>query len=200
MDSYYGLFALISERFKARGRIAVLGAIWVLLLTCVGGAQERPYFVTYSHEMEEPGNLEIKTATATGKPAAGNRFWGSTLELEYGATGWWTTELYLDGTGIPNDSTVFTGYRWENRFYPLSRQHWINPVLYVEFENLNGADKSLREVVGHDGLPDFTDPNSESRKEKKREMEVKLILGSNFRGWNVSENIVAEKNLSNEPW
>jgi hypothetical protein len=22
-------------------------------------AQERPYFITYSHDMEEPGNLEI---------------------------------------------------------------------------------------------------------------------------------------------
>jgi hypothetical protein len=31
-------------------------------------------------------------------------------------------------------------------------------------------------------------------------IELKLILGSNFRGWNVSENIIAEKNLSNGPW
>ena len=36
--------------------------------------------------------------------------------------------------------------------------------------------------------------------EKERELELKLILGSNYRGWNISENIIAEKNLSNEPW
>src|SRR5258708_808298 len=62
---------------------------------CAG--QERPYFVTYTHEMEEPGNLEIAMLNVTGKPSAGNRFWGSSVELEYGVTGWWTTELYLDG-------------------------------------------------------------------------------------------------------
>jgi hypothetical protein len=29
-------------------------------------AQERPYFVTYSHEMEEPGNLDIEFFNAVG--------------------------------------------------------------------------------------------------------------------------------------
>src|SRR5260370_8412377 len=31
-------------------------------------------------------------------------------------------------------------------------------------------------------------------------MELKLILSSNTKGGNFSENIIAEKNLSNEPW
>ena len=29
---------------------------------------------------------------------------------------------------------------------------------------------------------------------------MKLILSSNFKGWNVSENAIAEKNLDNSPW
>src|SRR5260221_10266370 len=58
-------------------------------------AGEWPYFITYSHQMEEPGNLEIATRGVTGKPAGGNRFLGSATELEYGVTGWWTTEVYL---------------------------------------------------------------------------------------------------------
>lgn len=173
------------------------------VLFAVGGrcsAQERPYFVTYSHEMEEPGNLEIESYGVVGRPPGGNRFLGDATEFEYGVKAWWTTEFYLDGSAVANDSTVFTGFRWENRFRPLAREHWINPVLYAEFENINGADRSLREVVGHDGVPDFTDPNDISRLEKKREMELKLILGSNFKGWNVSENFIAEKNLNNNPW
>jgi hypothetical protein len=40
---------------------------------------------------------------------------------------------------------VFTGFRWENRFRPLMRSYFINPVPYVEFEDLNGADRSFRE-------------------------------------------------------
>jgi hypothetical protein len=162
-------------------------------------AQERPYFVTYSHEMEEPGNLDVELFNAVGKPPGANRFLGSNIEFEYGVKTWWTSEFYLDGQMTQHDSTIFTGYRWENRFRPILREHWINPVIYVEFENIS-ADKALREVVGHDGVPDFVDPNSVARLDKAREIETKLILGSNYKGWNVSENIIAEKNLSNNPW
>ena len=174
---------------------------WILLFAGAWplAAQERPYFVTYSHEMEEPGNLEIEMFNAAGTPKGANSFLGSTLELGYGVKTWWTSEFYLDGQSTANDSTIFTGFRWENRFRPLMGEHWINPVLYVEFEN-TAADKELREVVGHDGNADFADPNAVAREEHEREMELKLILGSNFRGFNLSENIIAEKNLANEPW
>ncbi len=172
---------------------------------CVGSpvilnAGERPYFVTYDHQMEEPGNLEVSINPVLGVPKTANAFLGSWTEFEYGAKGWWTTEFYLDGQTTRHDSTVFTGFRWENRFRPLVREHWINPVLYVEFENINGADKTLKEVVGHDSERDFTDPNREARAEKKREIETKLILSSNYKGWNISENFIAEKNLTNAPW
>lgn len=162
-------------------------------------AQERPYFVTYSHEMEEPGNLDIENFNAVGSPPGGNSFLGSDVEFEYGMTAWWTTEFYLDGQATVNDSTIFTGFRWENRFRPLMGEHWINPVLYAEFEDTS-ADKTIREVVGHDGRPDFLAPNWLARQDKEREMELKLILGSNVHGWNLSENIIAEKNLAAEPW
>src|SRR6516162_4604218 len=134
-----------------------------LLLVVVGVtsfSQERPYFVTYSHDMEEPGNLEIAAKSAIGTPPAGSRFMGTAMEFEYGAKAWWTTELYLDGVAAAGDGAIFTGFRWENRFRPLAREHWINPVLYVEFENINGANKSLLEVVGHDGVTDFADRNA----------------------------------------
>lgn len=170
------------------------------VLSAMCRAQELPYFVTYSQHMEEPGNLEVATKNALGKPPDGKRFMGSSLEFEYGAKAWWTTELYVDGATAAQDSTIFTGFRWENRFRPLAREHWINPVLYVEFENINGADKSLLEVVGHDGAADLTDPHALARQEKLREIELKLILGSNFKGWNVSENLIFEKNLDNSPW
>jgi hypothetical protein len=132
-------------------------------------AAEGPFFVTYTHQMEEPGNLEIATRNVMVKPADGNRFFGATTELEYGIKAWWTTELYLDGQATRHDGALFTGYRWENRVRPLLREHWINPVLYVEFENINGADRSLLEVVNHDGQDDLAGLNGEARQEKKRE-------------------------------
>ena len=53
-------------------------------------SQEKPYFVTYSHDLEEPGNLEIETKTALAQPESGNRFGATALELEYGLRAWWT--------------------------------------------------------------------------------------------------------------
>ena len=175
--------------------------LWFCSLVAISALwADGPYFLTYSHNMEEPGNLEISFDQVLGNPQHGNAFLGSNMELEYGLKGWWTTELYLDGQSTSNQSTLFTGYRWENRFRPLMREHWINPVLYVEFESINGADKTLREIVGHDGIEDLLEPNAEARREHLHELETKLILSSNFKGWNFSENIIAEKNLSNEPW
>lgn len=174
-----------------------LTALLFFLLATLAGAQET-YFVTYSHQMEEPGNLEIESKTLAGSPKGSDPFVANSVELEYGVKGWWTTELYLDGQSTWGQSTVFTGWRWENRFRLLMREHWINPVFYAEFEDINGADKTLLEVVGHDTREDFLGRNS--RAERAREAELKLILSSNFKGWNVSENLIFEKNLSNEPW
>ena len=150
--------------------------------------------------MEEPGNLEIGSKSLTTRAGSTGRVFASALELEYGLAGWWTTEVYLDGQSTRGDSTVFTGYRWENRFRLLPREHWINPVFYVEFEDVNGADKTLLEIVNHDGEADLEESNAEARREKKREIEAKLILSSNVRGWNFSENFIAEKNVRHQPF
>jgi hypothetical protein len=177
-----------------------LSCIFVVFLLPASWAAEGPFFITYTHQMEEPGNLEFATKSVTGKPGSGNRFVGASTELEYGVKGWWTSEFYLDGQATSGETTLFTGYRIENRFRVLPREHWINPVLYVEFENINGADKSLLEVVGHDGKDDIAAPSGDARHEKKRELEAKLILSSHFKGWTIAENFIAEKNVRHAPF
>lgn len=179
--------------------VVFLAGLWGYLQP-IAGAQELPYFVAYSHHLEEPGNLEIGWKHASGQPGGGDRFYGEDLEFEYGTREWWTTELYLDGQSTENQSTIFTGFRFENRFRMLMKEHVVNPVLYAEFEDVNAADKSLLEVVGHDGLPDFLERNSVARQDQQRELELKLILSSDVKGWNVSENFISEKNLTDAPW
>jgi hypothetical protein len=93
--------------------------------------QEPPYFVTYSSVLEEPGNLEIENQNIAAAPKNANAFFAPTVEFEYGVTAWWMAEAYLQGQTTKNDSTVFTGFRFENRFRPLPRQYWINPVTTV---------------------------------------------------------------------
>ena len=179
--------------------------IWTFSMTALlspplCSAGERPYFVTYDQTMEEPGNLEIEGKGLTASPQGGNAFLSGVTEFEYGAKGWWTTEFYLDGQTTANETALFTGFRWENRFRLLMHEHKVNPVLYVEYENLSGADKSLLEVVGFDSQYDALVPNYEANKEREHEIETRLILSSNLNGWNLSENFIAEKNLSNQPW
>ena len=185
--------------FRPFLKLFMLSAIFVFL-PGAAPAQENPYFVAYDHFLEEPGNLEIEYFSTFGTQRGGNDFHAYWMEFEYGATAWWTTEFYLDGQSTFGDSTVFTGFRWENRFRVLKREHFINPVLYVEYEHKSGADKILKEGEGHDVESDFLIPNAEARKEHINEIELKLILSSNFKGWNFTENTLAAKDLSNSPW
>ena len=97
-----------------------------LLIVPVCHAGDRPYFVTYDQTMEEPGNLEIEAKGLTASPQDGNAFLSGVTEFEYGARGWWTTEFYLDGQTTANESTLFTGFRWENRFRLLMHEHKID--------------------------------------------------------------------------
>jgi hypothetical protein len=177
-------------------------SILFLLLgaAAAASAQETPYFITYTHHMEEPGSLEVALNPVVGVPKGGARnFTASSLEVEYGVNGWWTSELYLDAQKTGRDSALFTGWRFENRFRLLMKEHAVNPVLYVEYEDITGADRIFKEVVGFDTFEDLLESPDEARHEKKREVEAKLILSSNRKGWNLAGNLIAEKNLSGAP-
>jgi len=158
-------------------------------------AQESPYFVTYDHHLEEPGNLELEIYTTSGIPRSGQAAYVAPyMEIEYGVTGRWTSELYLEGQGTVGDSAVFTGWRLENRFRPLKREHWINPVLYLEYERTSEATRIQKEIVG--GGPDVSSPNSDLQATKNHELEMKLILSGTTHDWNIAGNFITEKNLS----
>lgn len=160
-------------------------------------AQESTYFVTYDHHMEELHNLEIST-TATAGLAKNNlpNTWGQLFELEYGVTDRWTTSLYLDASAQRHDATVFNGFRFENRFRALKSEHKINPVLYFEYENINEADRNFKEIVGH--AESTSESLSSLRGDTAREIEGKLILSSDVKSWNISENFILEKNLTED--
>jgi hypothetical protein len=181
--------------------IKALFLLWFSAIGAVAHAQEPPYFVTYSDVMEEPGDLEISYKGLNAAPKNASLFNSATVEFEYGLKAYWTTEVYLSGQTTQHDSTLFTGYRWENRFRPLMTTHAVNPVLYVEYENINQADRSFLEVMDHDSIADVRAPNAEARGEIERALELKLILSSNTHGWNISENFITEKALNESgPW
>jgi hypothetical protein len=185
-------------------RVCLLSLL-ALALTCICQqqlhAQESPYIVTYDHYLEEAGSLDVEYFSTAGTQRGSNGFDAFWAEFEYGATAWWTTELYLDGQTTFHDSTLFTGFHWENRFRPLQGEHFVNPVIYIEYEQTSGADKILKEVEGHDVESDYADRNALLRKEHDHELEFKVLLSKTFKGWNVALNPLATKNLSpSDPW
>src|SRR5437762_1790182 len=93
-------------RGGGRFRLLILGTLFL----APPSRAENPFFVTYTHQMEEPRNLEINTKNITGNPEGGNRFTATALEFEYGVNAWWTSEFYLDGQSTRTESTVFTGF------------------------------------------------------------------------------------------
>ena len=172
---------------------SMVALLW--LMPQLVAAQERPYFVTYDHYLEEPGNLEVAVASTSGFPRGKSpSYTAPWTELEYGLTGWWTTELYLEEVTAHRDGSAFAGWRWEHRLRPLRGEHRVNPVFYVEYEQINEATRMQNEIVGSGRLP--SGPVAQLHNEHARELEGKIILSSAAHGWNVSENVIIEKNLS----
>ena len=67
-------------------------------------------------------------------------------------------------------------------------------VLYLEYEDLNEASRIQKEVGG--GGPDLISSNAVLTSMRDRELEGKLILSSDYRDWNISENFIVARNLS----
>jgi hypothetical protein len=173
--------------------------VFPLLVVCslaviFAQAQDVPYFVTYNHDLTEPGNLEISVASTIGPHQAGQHSYiAPYLELEYGATRWWTPSFYLEGQSTAGQATFLTGWRVENRFRVLPEEHRINPLFYLEYENINEASRIQKEIVG---LANSSgESTSDLRGSRARELEAKLIFSSDAHRWNISENFTVEKNV-----
>jgi len=91
-------------------------------------AQEKPYFVTYDHHLEDPGDLELGFASTIGGPRSERRSYLALYsEFEDGLTEWWTSELYWKGNPPPEMAPSSPGWRLENRFRPLAGKHFVEP-------------------------------------------------------------------------
>src|SRR5207249_4427179 len=65
---------------------------------------------------------------------------------------------------------------------------------YLEYENINEASRIRKEIVG--AAPELNESNAELRATRAHELETRLILSSTAHDWNISENFIVEKNLS----
>ena len=182
------------------GRFLLLAALFMVAAARKANAQEDTYFVTEHHHLHEAGNLGISNYSVLGAPKKGNEFLGSQMELEYRITAFWATEVQVDGQTTRNDSTIFTGYSWTNKFKLFPSNRWLNSAFVVSWEDGNAADKCIAEIEGHGSEEDFALSNSVTRKIHEHEVEMKLIVSRDHKGWNFAGNVMAAKDLAGEPW
>jgi Putative MetA-pathway of phenol degradation len=177
-----------------RLQAAVLGSV-LLSAAATAGAQERPFFVTYGSHLEEVRELEVSVLSTIGEPKDGApRYVAPWIELEYGITRRWTAELYFEGVNVHDDASAYTGWRIENRFRPFAGDHFVNPILYIEYESINEASRIQKEIVGEGPIPD--EPLGALKREHAHELEGRLILSKNGANWELAGNLILEKNLS----
>jgi len=172
-------------------------------------------FAFHSSSQRQPRRrtspISSPTLTTWRSPAT----WKSKPRQPSPATRRWPLRRHGDGAGIWHPRLVDnrtlsrrTGYRrrfdplyrlaLENRLRPLMRDHAVNPV-FTWSTKTPPRRKTILEIVGHDAQTDLAAPNGLSRREHQHEAELKLILSSNLRNWNLSENFISEKDLSHRP-
>ena len=99
-------------------------------------------FVLYNHHTEEKGETEVNAFSDFSRGAAGDpRYWAQLIEIERAVTDRWTAAVYFDWQKTDGEPYHFGGWRIENRYRLFEYGAFLNPVLYVEYENLKPARK-----------------------------------------------------------
>jgi len=154
-------------------------------------------FVLYNQHTARQGEKEIKLYSDFSNAGEGQNYSAQLVELEYGVTERWTTALYFEGVEIDGDSYDFGGWRFENRVRLFEQNVFLNPVIYVEYEQLEPEHRYKRAVTGRtDGVEE-----DEEDEGTEHEVETKVILGQDISDrLDVAFNWINEVNVDTGKW
>lgn len=174
---------------------AVAAAVAEQFLVTPSEAGNEANFVLYDHHTDEQGETEINAftdfSTSVGEDP---RYSAQLLEIERALTDRWEVALYLEGDQITGETYQFGGWRLESRYRLFEYGTFLNPVLYVEYENLSPDHKYLLDITGRTDTP-------EGPEQWEHEIETKLILGHDISDkLDVAFNWVNETNLDTGRW
>ena len=184
-----------------RAELVSRHVIWlaVIAVACAPSGQARAgneaNFVLYDHHTDAKGETEINVFSDFSNAVGGDPHYAAQLlEIERALTDRWETALYLEGDKIDGEGYDFAGWRLESRYRLFEYGTFLNPVLYVEYENLKTDHKYLLEVTGRTDTP-------EGDATTKHEIESKLILGQDLTNkLDVAFNWINETNVDTGRW
>ncbi|MDO8586381.1 MAG: heavy metal-binding domain-containing protein [Armatimonadota bacterium] len=180
-----------------RRLVSLICCAWFVISCGPALAGNDIYFVTYNHHIEK-GETEVMIMTDLTEPAEPGdevgSYLSSMIELEYGVTDQYATELMLEGFfDFTHNAGAFTGFRWENRYrLHKEKNRGLNPVLYIEYEDLDPKTRFKMEVSGRE---DGKGEPEELEGKRERIMETRLVLSRDFGPWNAAFNWINETDL-----
>ena len=191
-----GDYRRCSEESRWARAILVLGAVVAAgALSGQAWAGNEANFVLYDHHTDAKGEVEVNAFSDFSNAVSDDpRYNAQLLEIEGAITDRWEAALYLEGDKTDGEDYQFGGWRLESRYRLFDYGAFLNPVLYVEYENLNPDHKYLLEVTGRTDAP-------EGPGTTEHEIESKLIVGHDITNkLDVAFNWINETNLDTGRW
>lgn len=161
-------------------------------------AGEGGYFVTYSSKIEK-GEKTLMLMNDFTRPSELKRHDGQNdynaqmLELEWHPTDQYATEIMFESFIDANGEKKYTGFRWENRYRLFKDETFLNPMIYVEYENLHRATRFKMETSGWVITPYLESQGDEPLME--RILESRLVLSQDVGRTNIAFNWINETDL-----
>ena len=179
---------------------STLAALGLLIGAPEAKAGNDVYFVTYNHHIDK-GEVELMVMNDYTNPAVFRReddgqrsYFSQMIELEYGVTEQWATELMLESFVEPGTGqSRFTGFRWENRYRLFRDDVPLNPMVYVEYEDLDPRTRYKMETSGWIRPPYRT---SGAEPDRERVLETRIVLSQDIGPLNLAFNWINETDLN----
>jgi len=157
------------------------------------------FFSTYTSNVER-GECELMLKTDYTRPSTSRRekdgfgdYLSHTLELEYGVTDRFATEFMIEWfEDLDTGDEAFTGFRWEARYRLFKERVPLNPMVYVEYVDLDPRTRNKLEIAGW-VLPPYTETPEDS--ERERELETRLVLSQELGPLQIAFNWINETEL-----
>ncbi len=149
-------------------------------------------FVLYNHHMPTAGETELMLMSDLAQEADGTRYTAQMVEVELGITDRLATEFMFEGQAtVGQQSYRFTGFRWEGRYRLFEDEALLNPVIYLEYEDLSVQTKYVMEMSGRaDAVA------TAKARPRERVLESRLILSQDLNPrLNIAFNWLNESDL-----
>lgn len=194
-------FEVKNRTFTLKGLNFCLLVFFLILFGLVRPVEagNNGYFVTYNSKVEK-GELELMLMTDLTAPSHFRRdegfgdYLSHMVELEYGITHQLATEFMIEWfEDLETGDAAFTGFRWENRFRLFKREVPLNPMVYLEYEDLDPKTRFKMETSG------WVDPPYEVHKkepDRERILESRLVLSQDVGPVNLAFNWINETDVT----